>query len=96
MNLMSDVRLVPQRELRNHTADVLREVEAGATVRITVNGRPVADLVPVGRPRRFLNRDVLERMARIAPDPDLRRDLETARDADADDLRDRWERVAPR
>jgi len=40
---------VPQRELRNDTAGVLRRVEAGETVRITSNGRPVADLVPVKR-----------------------------------------------
>jgi prevent-host-death family protein len=40
---------VPQRELRNDTAAVLRRVEAGETVRITSNGRPVADLVPVER-----------------------------------------------
>ncbi len=94
---MSDVRLIPQRDLRNNTAEVLREVEAGVTVRITVNGRPVADLVPVERRRRFLGRDLLERMGRITPDPDLRRDLESARDADADDdVRDPWERVTSR
>ena len=40
---------IPQRELRNDTAAVLRRVEAGETVRITSNGRPVADLVPVDR-----------------------------------------------
>ena len=40
---------IPQRELRNDTAGVLRRVEAGETVRITSNGRPVADLVPVER-----------------------------------------------
>jgi prevent-host-death family protein len=40
---------VPQRELRNDTAGVLRRVEAGETLRITSNGRPVADLVPVER-----------------------------------------------
>jgi len=40
---------IPQRELRNDMAGVLRRVEAGETVRITSNGRPVADLVPVER-----------------------------------------------
>ena len=40
---------IPQRELRNDTAAVLRRVEAGETMRITSNGRPVADLVPVER-----------------------------------------------
>lgn len=93
---MSDVRLVPQRDLRNRTAEVLREVESGATVRITVSGRPVADLVPLPRRRRFLGRDDFERLARMTPDPELRHDLESARDADADDLQDAWERAAPR
>lgn len=38
---------VPQRELRNRTADLLRRVEAGEKLRITVHGHPVAELVPV-------------------------------------------------
>jgi prevent-host-death family protein len=40
---------IAQRALRNDTAAVLRLVEAGETVRITSNGRPVADLVPIER-----------------------------------------------
>lgn len=44
---------VPQRELRNDTAGVLRRVEAGERVRITVHGRPVAELVPAGRAPQF-------------------------------------------
>jgi prevent-host-death family protein len=45
---------VPQRELRNRTADLLRRVEAGERLRITVHGHPVAELVPLeeGVPRR--------------------------------------------
>jgi prevent-host-death family protein len=35
------------RQLRNHTADVLRRVEAGETLRVTVDRRPVAELVPL-------------------------------------------------
>jgi prevent-host-death family protein len=46
------VKSIPQRELRNHISQVLRQVEAGERVRITVDGRPVADLVPVGGARR--------------------------------------------
>jgi prevent-host-death family protein len=45
---------IPQRELRNDTAGVLRRVEAGETVRITSNGRAVADLVPVERAATFI------------------------------------------
>lgn len=42
---------VPQRELRNRTADLLRRVEAGERLRITVHGHPVAELVPLEEER---------------------------------------------
>jgi prevent-host-death family protein len=42
---------VSSRDLRNHTAEVLRRVEAGERLRISVNRRPVAELVPLDRPR---------------------------------------------
>jgi prevent-host-death family protein len=35
------------RQLRNHTAEVLRRVEAGESLRVTVDRRPVAELVPL-------------------------------------------------
>jgi prevent-host-death family protein len=38
---------VSVRELRNHTADVLRRVEAGERLRVTVDRRPVAELTPL-------------------------------------------------
>ncbi len=65
---MVTVRDVPQRELRNRTADVLRDVEAGMTVRITVNGRPVAELTPLPRRARFVSRDVLDRLYELPTD----------------------------
>ena len=43
---MSDL---PARELRNNVSGVLRRVEAGERLRVTVNGRPVAELVPLPR-----------------------------------------------
>jgi prevent-host-death family protein len=43
---------IPARDLRNDVSAVLRRVEAGERLRITVSGRPVADLVPLPqRPR---------------------------------------------
>jgi prevent-host-death family protein len=45
---------VPQRELRNNTAGLLRRVEAGEHLRITVHGHPVAELVPVDHAARFV------------------------------------------
>jgi len=43
------MRKVPQRELRNDVARVLRDVEAGEAVQITVRGQVVAEMHP---PRR--------------------------------------------
>lgn len=68
---------VATRELRNDTAGVLRRVEAGETVVITVRGKPVADLVP-HRPEgpRWMPRDeFLELLETHAADPGLRDDL---------------------
>jgi prevent-host-death family protein len=48
-------RMITQRELRNQSAAVLREVEAGRTLVVTRNGTPVAELRPL-RPRRFVPR----------------------------------------
>jgi prevent-host-death family protein len=41
------VRRIPQRELRNDVAAVLRRVGRGERLRITVAGRDAADLVPI-------------------------------------------------
>lgn len=38
---------VPARDLRNHVSAILRRVEAGERLRVTVSGRPVAELVPL-------------------------------------------------
>jgi prevent-host-death family protein len=52
---------VPQRQLRNNTADLLRRVEAGERLRITVHGHPVAELVPVERADPFVPFDEIVR-----------------------------------
>lgn len=41
--------VVGLRELRQHASDIVRRVEEGGKVTVTVNGRPAARLVPVGR-----------------------------------------------
>ncbi|PZS06679.1 MAG: prevent-host-death family protein [Chloroflexi bacterium] len=42
---------MPARDLRNNLSGVLRRVEAGEHLRVTVTGRPVAEPVPLpGRP----------------------------------------------
>jgi prevent-host-death family protein len=49
------LRTITQRELRNDSAAVLREVEAGRTILVSRNGTPVGELRPVNR-RRFVPR----------------------------------------
>ena len=68
---------VASRELRNDTAGVLRRVQAGEEVMVTVNGKPVAQLVPLQQTRRrWLSRSELVRRLRVAQaDPGLRDDL---------------------
>lgn len=68
---------VASRDLRNDTAGVLRRVESGERVTITVNGRPVAEIVPLRRTRRsWISRDELvARLSTAQADPGLRDDL---------------------
>jgi prevent-host-death family protein len=65
---MMKSRTINQRELRNQSAAVLREVEAGMTIIVSRNGTPVGELRPIRR-RRFVPRaviaDVAGRAARI-------------------------------
>jgi prevent-host-death family protein len=42
---------IPQKELRNNVADVLRRAESGEEFTITVAGRPVAQLGPAAKRR---------------------------------------------
>ena len=56
---------VSVRELRNDVSAVLRRVEAGERLTVTVDRRPVAELVPL--PRRRVAVPWAEFEARIAP-----------------------------
>lgn len=78
---------VASRELRNNSRAVLERVEGGEAVVITVNGRPVARLEPIGRRARWLTRDefvgsVLAHQA----DPGLAHDIAALSDETTDDL----------
>lgn len=79
---------VASRDLRNHTADVLRRVAAGERVSITVHGEVVAELVPVEakRPRSFGRQQALEVLKRHSADPGLRLDLAWISGDTTDDL----------
>lgn len=74
---MGPKREIAQRELRNNVSTVLREVEAGRAVRVTVRGRPVAELVPVSPEKVHLSPADVERIVRDAPlDPRFAADVE--------------------
>ena len=66
------MRIISQRELRNQSAAILRDVQAGQSMIVTRNGTPVAELRPVSR-RRFVPRAVLAQAARSAPRIDATR-----------------------
>lgn len=66
---------IPQKELRNQVSDVLRRVEAGESLTVTVSGRPVAELSPVRRDR-WVSGPALTRVWRGPTPHDLDMDLE--------------------
>ncbi len=78
---------IPQRELRNNVSAVLREVEAGNSLRVTVRGRPVADLVPVAPRKTGLSpADVIRIVAEAPLDDAFAGDVEAAAGATIDEL----------
>jgi len=80
-------RVITQRELRNESAAVLREVEAGRTFILTRNGTPVAELRPI-QPRRFVPRATIADAIARAPRVDARQfraDLDAVIDQRIDD-----------
>ena len=79
-------RIITQRELRNESAAVLREVQAGQSIIVTRNGVPVAELRPI-QPRRFVPRAVIAEAATRAPRIDgnrFRADLDAVIDQSVD------------
>ena len=84
---MSRRREIPQRELRNNISAVLREVEAGEAVRVTVRGRAVAELVPVSPKKEHLSPADVARVVRDAPlDRNFAADIEDVAGATIDEL----------
>jgi prevent-host-death family protein len=80
------MRVITQRELRNDSARVLREVEAGETLVVSRGGVPVAELRPA-RARRFVPRATIAAAVARAPRVDfvrLRADLNAVVDSAAD------------
>lgn len=80
-------RAVSIRELRNSTSAVVADLEAGEQLTLTVNRRPVADILPHIEERDpWVPAAELRRIVREAPaDSALLNDLAEIREAELDD-----------
>jgi prevent-host-death family protein len=60
---------IPARDLRNHTAEVLRRVEAGEEIEVLRDNRPVAKIIPLSRRMRWLPAaEIGHELVRLGPD----------------------------
>lgn len=80
--------VIAARDLRNHTAHVLRQVAEGTRVTVTVNGEPVAEIGPVRAVRRasMSRSDAVHLLSRFQADATLRDDLASLAGETTDDL----------
>ncbi|HEY5710191.1 MAG TPA: hypothetical protein VIS51_12455 [Solirubrobacterales bacterium] len=80
-------RDVSIRELRNSTSNVVAELEAGERLTLTVNRRPVADILPhIEKRDPWVPSSELRRIVHEASaDPGLLDDLDYVRGAELDD-----------
>jgi antitoxin (DNA-binding transcriptional repressor) of toxin-antitoxin stability system len=74
-------REITQRELRNKSGDIMRQLDSGESFIVTRNGIPVGELSPLRR-HRFVRSDTAVALFRHAPAVELRK------------LRDDLDRVA--
>ncbi|WP_330231967.1 type II toxin-antitoxin system Phd/YefM family antitoxin [Nocardia sp. NBC_00508] len=79
---------LPARDLRNHTAEVLRRVEAGEEIEILKDNRPVAKIIPLPRRRQWMPAsEVIRELLRLGPDTTgLRQELRETLTETTDDL----------
>jgi prevent-host-death family protein len=79
---------IPARDLRNHTAEILRRVEAGEEIEVYKDNRPVAKIIPMSRRSRWLPATEIGReLARLGPDTTgLAEELRQALTDTTDDL----------
>ncbi len=73
-------REITQRELRNQSGEIMRELDDGETFVVTRNGVPVGELTPMRR-HRFVAAEAAVAIFKSAPSVDyrqLRQDLDAA------------------
>ena len=77
---------VSVRELRNAVSEILRRVEGGERLTVTVDRRPVAEIVPLHRRRTVSGADALAIASRHAADRGLLEDVRGLLADTTDDL----------
>jgi prevent-host-death family protein len=78
---------IPARELRNDISAVLRRVERGERLRVTISGRPVAELLPLAaRPMSMPWEAFIRDSHRWRADPGLTQQLDELLPGTTDDL----------
>ncbi len=88
---MAGMTVIPQRDLRNKVSEILRRAEQGERFTVTVSGRPVAELGPVGGAENFASWETLNRIIRENPvDDEWAADLRRMRDEELEDSVDVW------
>lgn len=83
------MRTIAQRELRNHSGEILRQAEAGQQFAITVDGRPVAVLGPYQKRQWVPKAELLQILRTLDPDPTFFEDLGEM-GGRLEDLEDPW------
>ena len=88
---------IPLRELRNSISRVLADVDRGRSFRVTVRGRPVAEIVPVPTRRTWVPWSEVIEVMRVAPTDrkaakKFMDDVDSAVDQTLADPWERWKR----
>lgn len=79
---------IPARDLRNHTAEVLRRVEAGEVLDVLKDNRPVAKIIPMPTRREWVPaNEIVAQLVALGADPTgLEQDLAEVLSETTDDL----------
>ncbi len=83
------MKTIAQRELRNHSGEILRQAEGGEQFTITVDGRPVATLGPCQKRQWVPKAEFLRILRSLPPDPTFFEDLGDM-GGTVEDLEDPW------
>jgi prevent-host-death family protein len=84
------MKTIAQRELRNHSGEILRQAEGGHQFTITVDGRPVAVLGPYQKRQWVPKAEILKVLRSQPPDPAFFDDLREM-GGTLEDLEDPWQ-----